>query len=105
MNTKKTNKYYIRIKTTGTEPEKLEIVEGKPVVIVDWLDTFIYWNEKNGIWVVTESKTGAFIAMSMSTQKKAIEKAKELLGLIGREKALTNINQVIMEKGELLKIT
>jgi hypothetical protein len=104
MNIKKTNKYYIRVRATQVEPEKLKAVEGKPVVIFDWLDTFIYWDEKIRIWAVTELKTGTWISVSMTTQKKAIEKAKEILELIGKEKALANIEKMIIEKGELIKI-
>lgn len=101
----KKNTYYISKELTETEPQRFEVIEGgKPVVIFDWLDTFIFKDEKIRGWIITELRTGTSINLPADTQKKAIERAKENIELVGKETMLDLIEKMVVKYGEAPKI-
>ena len=65
------------------EGGKVKMVEGKPVKIVDGVETFVH--EGDGGWIVSEASTGRFIAESRSAEG-AIAKAKFNIDEVGEEK-------------------
>lgn len=73
-------KYYVAdvAKVDAQGKSIFEEVKGKPVKIFDGVDTFLYKN-KSGEWTVTEARTGAKLSSPMSTEKAAIESARELV--------------------------
>ncbi len=90
-------------------------IKGKPVKIVDWLDTFVHKNleVQTGysesickrhypelLWTVAELKTGALFAVGR-TQKEAIMQAKEVLEEKGDRKAIRARNKLIKKYGIL----
>lgn len=72
----------------------LSEVHGKPVEVVPWLRTFIFKDQKTGMWSVTEWSTGLQIAVAR-TQKRAVVRSVEILEHFGEEvtKVIVNIRK------------
>ncbi len=69
-------KHYIQTYTgQGTKKAFVE-VQGRPIQIVDGLDTFIHKNAE-GLYVITEGRSGMSLAIGSKSRKIAIENAKE----------------------------
>jgi len=100
---RKEQTYYINKEATEAEPRHFEAVNGKPIVAMDGIETFIYWNEQARTWVVTEVRTGSMIATASTTQKKAIEQAREFIEFAGKENMIDLIEQMVAKYGEAPK--
>lgn len=61
-------------------------VDGKPIEIVPWMDTFIF-RFPNKTWSVTERTTGKQVGYGR-TQKAAVEMASNLIAHFGKDHVL-----------------
>jgi len=93
--------YYISKEATEAEPLHFEAVIGKPIKVVDFLETFIYWHEQVRTWAIVEVRTGIQISTSSTTQKGAVAEAKRRIEYNGKEKILAQIEQLVTEYGEV----
>ena len=92
--------YYIAKEPTETRPRRFELItNGKAVVIFDWIQTFVYKDEKTKLWSVTELRTGVWVGTG-NTQKKAIASAKENIEHLGKERILGLIEDMVVKYGE-----
>lgn len=72
-------------------PDELKEVQAKKIDLFDWVNLYVHRDiDLPSKWKVTELTTGLFI-VSGRTQKEAIQKAKDALESVGKEKALETI--------------